>query len=212
MKELVIIGSGGFSKQVIEIVEEMNAVGERYNLIGIIDDNKEAIGSTVLDYEIIGDTDYLKEYSNVNNICAVIAIANDKVRNKISNKLTEVEWINLIHPKAIVSKYIKMGVGNIICGGVVINPGFTMGNHSHINIGSTFGHDISVADFVTVMPGVRVSGNVFLKSNTMIGTGSTIIQGLTIEENVRLGAGTVVIDKTEPKSLYVGVPAKRIKK
>ena len=207
MKDIVIIGSGGFSKQVIEIIEQLNLVEKKYNLLGLIDDNKKNIGENVLGYKVIGDTEYLNDFSKKNAIYGVIAIANDKTRMEVSERLKNVRWISLIHPKATLSKYVEMGVGNIICAGVVINPDFQMGNHSHINIGSTLGHDVKVEDFVTIMPGSRISGNVILKSNVTVGTGSTVIQGLTIEKNVTLGAGSVVVKNTEKNKLYVGVPA-----
>lgn len=208
MKELVVIGSGGFSKQVIELIEQLNLKNEEYKIIGIIDDNKSLIGTEVLGYEVIGDTNYIYHLSQHKKIYGVIAIADGLVRKNIAKKLNKVQWVNLIHPSVVISDYNIMGVGNIICAGVIINPDFQIGNHSHINIGSTFGHDVSIFDFVTVMPGSRVSGNVTLKSNAMVGTGSIIIQGLVIEENVILGAGTVVTNNTVPNCLYVGVPAK----
>ncbi|OLS38881.1 hypothetical protein BTR22_04310 [Alkalihalophilus pseudofirmus] len=208
MKSIVVIGSGGFSKQVIEIIEQINLINQEYKLLGIIDDNKNIVGTEVLGYEVIGDTDYIKHFSQQKEIYGVIAIADGEVRKQISRKLNTLRWVNLIHPSATISDYAKIGKGNIICAGVVINPDFQMGNHSHINIGSTIGHDVSMLDYVTVMPGSRISGNVTLKSNSMVGTGSIIIQGLTIEENVVLGAGAVVTKNTESNSLYVGIPAR----
>lgn len=212
MKDIVVIGSGGFSKQVIEIIEHLNLRKQEYRLLGIIDDNEDKIGTDVLGYKVIGDTDYIKQISQQKEIHGVIAIADGKVKSQISRKLSEIHWVNLIHPSAIVSNYLKIGEGNIICAGVVINPEIEMGNHCHINIGTTLGHDVTMLDYVTIMPGSKVSGNVTLKSNTMVGTGSSIIQGLTIEENVVLGAGAVVTKNTEPDYLYIGVPARKQKK
>ncbi|MDG0947444.1 acetyltransferase [Bacillus paranthracis] len=211
MKNIVVIGSGGFSKQVIEIIEQLNLINPEYKLLGIIDDNKSLVGTEVLGYEVIGDTDYIKQLSKQQKIQGVIAIADGEIREHISRKLNDVQWVNLIHPSAVVSNYTKLGEGNIICAGVVINPECEMGNHSHINIGSTLGHDVLMLDYVTVMPGSKISGNVNLKSKSMVGTGATIIQGVTIEENVILGAGTVVTKNTKPNYLYVGVPAKEKK-
>ncbi|EOS8271169.1 MULTISPECIES: acetyltransferase [Bacillus] len=211
MKDIVVIGSGGFSKQVIEIIEQLNLINPEYKLLGIVDDNKSLVGTEVLGYEVIGDTDYIKQLSKQQKIHGVIAIADGEIREHISRKLNDVQWVNLIHPSAIVSNYTKLGEGNIICAGVVINPECKMGNHSHINIGSTLGHDVLMLNYVTVMPGSKISGNVNLKSKSMVGTGATIIQGLTIEENVVLGAGTVVTKNTKPNYLYVGVPAKEKK-
>ena len=209
MKMVFIVGSGGFSKQVIEIIEKLNKNEKKYKLLGLIDDNESLVGSNVMGYEIVGNTDYLKGFSEHNEIFGVIAIANWKVRQSLEKKLTAVNWLNLIHPSAIVSDYTQMGEGNIVCAGVVINPECRIGSHCHINIGTTMGHDIEMGNFVTVMPGSRISGNVTLKNCSMIGTGSTILQGLTIEENAIIGAGAVVTKNTSPNGLYLGVPAKK---
>ncbi|GEN30141.1 acyltransferase [Cerasibacillus quisquiliarum] len=211
MKQLFIVGSGGFSKQVIEIVEKNNEQKQIYNLVGLVDDDKEKQKSEVLGYKILGTTDFLHEYSKVNKVYGVIAISNTKIRKQLASKLNNVEWINLIHPDAILTKYMKLGKGNVISGGVVINPDCKLGNHCHLNIGTTLGHDVKLSDYVTVMPGSRISGNVHLKRNTLVGTGSTIIQNITINENTMLGAGTVIIKDTERNGLYVGVPGQKIK-
>lgn len=211
MKKLFIIGSGGFSKQVIEMVEKINEIKEIYELVGLIDDNKELIGQEILGYKIIGTTDYLNEVSKKKEIYGVIAIADGKIRANLVRKLNSVKWVNLIHPKAIVSKYVKLGEGNIICAGVIVNPMSSIGNHCHINIGSTLGHDVNMSDFVTVMPGCRISGNVVLKKYSMLGAGSIVLQGLTVEENVSIGAGAVVTKNTVSNKVYVGVPARILK-
>src|SRR5690625_1317689 len=119
MKDIVIIGSGGFCKQVIEIVEEINFIKPKYNLLGVIDDNEQKLDTEILGKKVIGDTDYLNNYSKENMVYGVIAIADGKIRKEISGKLLNVKWLNLIHPKAIVSNYSKLGIGNIICAGVV---------------------------------------------------------------------------------------------
>ncbi|MBO0991445.1 acetyltransferase [Bacillus sp. SD088] len=211
MKKLFIIGSGGFSKQVLEIIEEINEDSNEYELVGLIDDNIDKVGHNLLGYEVVGTTDYLREYSKKHKVYGVVAIADADIRRQIVRKLKLVEWVNLIHPQAIVSKYINLGVGNVICAGVVINPDCYIGNHCHINIGTTLGHDITIMDFVTVMPGANISGNVLLKSFSTVGTGSIIIQGLIIEEHVFLAAGSTVIKNSLKNSLYAGVPAKKVK-
>ncbi|WP_352418247.1 acetyltransferase [Proteiniborus sp.] len=211
MKPLYIIGSGGFSKQVIEIVNKINNVHREYDLVGIIDDNLSLLGKSVLDYEVVGDTDYLQDISQNREVNAVIAIGQGSIREKIYNKLSKVNWVNLIHPSTIISKYISIGKGNIICGGVIINPDCKIGNHCNINIGCTLGHDVILQDFSTLMPACNVSGNVVISKASTIGTGSCIIQNILVEENSIVGAGAVVIKDVDKNSVYVGVPARKVK-
>lgn len=210
MKKLFIIGSGGFSKQVIEIVEKLNKNLPTYELVGIIDDDESKLDTSVLGYKIIGSTEKLKEKAEKDSVYAVVAIADGLIREKIVKKLSFVNWVNLIHPNTTISRHIKLGKGNIICAGTVINPECTIGNHCHFNIGSTFGHDVVVGNYVTVMPGSNISGNVILESNSMVGTGAVIVQDLRVAEKVIIGAGATVINNIDEKSTYVGNPARKI--
>src|SRR5690606_5266479 len=113
-------------------------------------------------------------HSKNNEIYAVVAIADTAIREKLVNNLPNVKWTNLIHPSAIVTNYNKMGRGNVICAGVVINPDFKLGDHCHINIGSVLGHDIEIFNYVTIMPGCKISGCVKINSHVVLGVGSTI--------------------------------------
>lgn len=59
----------------------------------------------------------------------------------------------------------------------------------------------------------RILGNqrpVFIGNNVFIGWGTTILAGSIIEDNVIIGAGSVVTSKCEKNSVYAGNPAKRI--
>lgn len=210
MKKMYVIGSGGFSKQVIEMIKLINETKEKFNLIGVIDDDPKKQGQEILGYKIVGTTDDLFEISKKENICAVIAIADSYVKQLISAKLKYVEWVNLIHPKAIISRYAEIGLGNVICAGVIINPQIKIKNHTHINIGTTIGHDVTIDNHVTIMPGVRLSGNTNVGKCVMLGTGSVILQGLDIENDVIVGAGAILTKSTYGVGTYIGIPAKKL--
>lgn len=53
-----------------------------------------------------------------------------------------------------------------------------------------------------------LSGCVTVGNGTHIGTGSSIIQGISIGKNVLIGAGSVVVNDIEDNSKAYGVPAK----
>ena len=80
MKDVVIIGAGGFAREVAWLIEEINKKNEQWNILGFIDDNSENVGKSLNGYKIIGNTDYLNEMNK--NIYAVIAIGNGKTRKK----------------------------------------------------------------------------------------------------------------------------------
>lgn len=47
--------------------------------------------------------------------------------------------------------------------------------------------------------------------HAILGTNSIVLPGVTIEEGVSCGAGTIFTKSTEPWSIYVGSPARRVK-
>ena len=57
MKDVVIIGAGGFAREVAWLIEEINKKNEQWNILGFIDDNTENIGKSLNGYKIIGNTD-----------------------------------------------------------------------------------------------------------------------------------------------------------
>lgn len=54
-------------------------------------------------------------------------------------------------------------------------------------------------------------GEVKISKGAFVGMNSTIMPGVTVGENCIIGCGSVVTKDTEPNSVYVGVPAKKIK-
>ena len=67
-------------------------------------------------------------------------------------------------------------------------------------------------DYVTVGHSVTLHG-CHIRSNNLIGIGSIILDDVLIEENCIIAAGAVVTPGTKvpPRSLMMGVPAKRVR-
>lgn len=209
MKDVVIIGAGGFAREVAWLIEEINKKNEQWNILGFIDDNSENIGKSLNGYKIIGNTDYLNEMNK--NIYAVIAIGNGKIRKKIVEKLKKRKFGILIHPNVSISNSISIGEGSIICSGNILTVNISIGKHVIINLDCTIGHDAVIKNFSTFLPGTNLSGETIVEECSTLGTGSTVIQGIKIGKNVMVGAGAVVIRDIIDDSTAVGNPARTIK-
>lgn len=211
MKKLCIVGAGGFAREVAWLVEEINESKKEWELIGFIDDNQANIGKELNSYKILGTTDYLN--TNLSEeVYVVVAIGNGKTREKIINKLKNKKYATLIHPNVKISNTNLIKEGTIICSGNILTVNIEIGKHVIVNLDCTIGHDSVIEDYVTVLPSVNLSGNTITKKYSTIGTGTKVIQGITIEENVIVGAGTVVIRDIESDCTAVGNPARIIKK
>lgn len=210
MKDLYIIGAGGFGREVAWLVERINNVQPTWNLKGFIDDNESLWGRYEDDYRIIGGCDYLLSLDEVYVVCAV---GSARVRKIIIEKLKDsaVKFATVVDPSVILSKRVEIGEGTIICTGTVITVDIKIGKHVIINLDCTIGHDAILEDYVTVYPSVNISGNTHISECSELGTGMQIIQGKKIGSNVIVGAGAVVVKDCIKSGTYVGSPAKRIK-
>ena len=95
--------------------------------------------------------------------------------------------------------------GSIICSDAKID------NHVSINTGTHLDHDNIFSDFSSTGPGVATGGNVKVGKLSFLGIGSTIKHNVSIGDNTVIGGQSFVNRNCKSKSLYYGVPAKRIK-
>lgn len=209
MKDLVIIGAGGFGTEVAWLIERINHDTPKWNVLGFVDDNESIQGSEINGYKVLGNVDWLKQQS----LHVVNAIANPLIKKKVIEKLEGSNNLYpvLIDPSVIYSKSVDFGEGTIICAGAIITVNIKIGKHVIVNLDCTIGHDTSIGNYATILPSVNVSGEINIEEAVSVGTGSAIIQGVSIGENSIVGAGAVVVKDLPSNCTAVGSPAKPIK-
>lgn len=212
MKSVVIVGAGGFGREVLEIFKDQNRISRSWNILGFVDENKQLQEKTLNSYPVLGGLDWLREH-NSDNLGCVVAIGTCETRKQVVERLQEigVNFYDAIHPSVIMSDSVKMGTDVIICAGSVLTVNITIGDHVHININSTIGHDAVIGSYCTINPIVAINGNNHLGEGVYVGTGATFIQEVSIGSWSTIGAGAVVIGDIPEKVTAVGVPAKVVK-
>lgn len=210
MKDLMIIGAGGFAREVAWLVEDINSLTEMWNLIGYIDEDESKQGVELNGYPVIGTFDDLKISTDIYAVCAV---GSPRAKSLLVKKAKRkgFKFANLIHPHVWKSKHFVSGVGIIICAGNILTVNLTLGNHVILNLGCTVGHDSTIKDYCTIAPSVNISGGVIIEEGCELGTNSSIIQGKTIGKWSIVGAGAVVTKDIPEYCTAVGVPANPIK-
>ena len=209
IKDLAIIGAGGFGREVAWLVERINREEKTWNLKGFIDD-QQPIGTKVNQYTVIGTTESIKQSEK--DLYVICAVGNAKTRKKIIQNLENtkpIHFATVIDPTVIHSDEITIGEGSILCAGTILTTNITIGKHVIINLDCTVGHDAVIEDYTTLYPSVNVSGMTTIGTGSEIGTGVNIIQGKTIAQDVIVGAGSVVVKDLLESGTYVGIPAKK---
>lgn len=216
VKDTVIIGSGGFAKEILFLIDEINNINKMnfknpiYNVLGFINNDPNTWGMQINNIPIIGDDNWVLNYMFPLNV--VIGIGSPYIKRKIVQRFgNKVNYPNLIHPSVIKSNYIKFGCGIIITAGSVLTTNIEIKDHAMINLACTIGHDVKINSYAVLSPGVNVSGNVSIGEGTYIGTGTTILEENIVGHWSTVGAGAMVNKNVDDNATVVGVPAKQIK-
>ena len=210
MKNIAIVGSGGFAKEVAFLIEDINKQKEEWNLLGFIDKN---IGQSNGKYKVYQNDEWVMNLQD--DIYIVFGIGDPSLISKIVKQFSsnpKIKYPNLIHPNVIGDwEQIKMGKGNIICAGNIFTTDIQIGSFNVFNLDCTIGHDTIFGSYNVINPSVNISGGVVLEDEILLGTGTQILQYKKIISNTIIGAGALVTKDILESGVYVGSPVKKIK-
>ena len=201
MKDIVIIGAGGFGREVKTIIDTLNKDHKVYNFLGYYDDGIEK-GKIINGFPVLGTLEELNRLKT--NLSVVLGIGDPTVKSKIVASLSNnlLNFPTIIHPSVLISDdEVTIGHGCVICAGTIITCNIKIGNFVTLNLMCTVGHDTTINDFSAFMPSVNISGEVLIDEKVYVGTGAKIINQLTIGKNTIVGAGAVV-SRSLPEKLY----------
>lgn len=102
--------------------------------------------------------------------------------------------------------------------GIEIHPGARIGKRLFIDhgMGVVIGETCEIGNNVTIYQGVTLGGtgkekgkrHPTVKDNALIASGAKVLGSITIGENAKIGAGSVVLKDVPPNSTVVGVPGR----
>ena len=211
MKNIAIIGAGGFGKEVACIINKINETKPTWKLVGFFDDGMKN-GSQVSHFgKILGNTEDLNLWKD--DLSIVFAIGNPNIIKMIVSSLSNkfLDFPNLIHPEVFFADRISLnlGKGNVIVRGCSFSVDVAVGDFNQFNSFSALAHDVQVGSFNVFMPLTRVSGEVSIGSLNLFGIGSIILQKIKIGNRVKIAPSSVVMRKTKDDCFYMGNPAKK---
>ncbi len=208
---LVIIGCGGFGREVFGIVAAVNAAGGDWTVEGFVDDGPSphdqkavaALGSVLL-----GTVDDL--VGRAEPATVIVAIGSPSVRRRITERLAgvDVTYPTLVHPDATVGSDVILGSGTVVAPGARLSTAICVGRHVHIDQNVAVGHDTVIADFARLNPQACISGSVSIDTEALIGANATVLQGLRVGAGATVGAGGVVVRNVAPHCTVKGIPAR----
>ena len=208
---LVIVGCGGFGREVFGTIRAINARGGAWDVEGFVDDDPSAADRqavAALGQPVVGTVDELA--ARTRPVHAVVAIRSPAVREAVVGRLARapVTYPVLVHPDATVGPLVSSGEGVVIAAGARLSTAITVGAHVHVDQNAVVGHDAVLHDFCRLDPQSCVSGSVVVGRAALIGTAATVLPGLRIGDRAVVGAAVLVTRPAPAGSIVTGVPAR----
>jgi serine O-acetyltransferase len=129
--------------------------------------------------------------------------------HRLANRLWRRGWLASARFVSHVGRFLT---------GIEIHPAARIGRGLFIDhgMGIVIGETAEIGDNVNLLQGVTLGGtstrrekrHPTLRDNVTVGSGAKIIGAITIGENSRVGAGSVVVRDVPPNAVVVGVPGR----
>ena len=215
-RKICILGTGGTSIDILDTLSDINSqkCADIYECIGFLDDNPSLWGKTVGGVNVIGGLALAQTLCDCFFVNGIGSPTNFWQRESIisSTAVPAEKFEPIVHPSSSISRSAVIGRGTVVFQNVTITSNATIGNHVVILPNSVISHDDTVGDYTSITAGVSVSGGVRIGRSCYLGTNSSIMGNINIGDRCMIGMGSVVLNDVPPNSVFVGNPAKCLRR
>ncbi len=209
MKELIIIGAGGFGREIFHMAQNCHGYGDEFVIKGYLDSRANVLDQFDGYPPILGDVTTYEIQPNDVFTCALGDIPPKiKYIKEIQNR--GVTFQNLIHKQASINPTAVLGTGLIIGRDVGISCDTRIGNFVTLQTGCLLGHDVQIGDMV------HMNARVFLGGGVTVGEGAHLYPYAMVHPRKKIGnfanigAGSFVINNVKEGVSVFGNPAKKL--
>lgn len=206
MKDIIIVGAGGCGREVLQWIMDINTINPTWNIKGFIADDKATAFSTIkCDIPIL---DTITDYKPLETDYFTCAIGSPQGKEAVVSKLKakNAKFVNIIHPKSLISNNCIIGEGLIAYPYSVISPFTTCGNFVTL-LSSSIGSCCSIGDFSSISSYCHIGNSVKLGSLCQLSSHSFISDNITLGNNVFVAAGSFVSNNFGDSIKLWGNPA-----
>ena len=206
MKHLVIIGAGGFGREMFGAAREAVGYGTAFDIRGFLDARPDALGGVTGYPPVIGVPE-----TNVPQADDVFITALGSIdsRRRCADFIETRggRFVSVIHRTAILGPNVTVGDGSFIAPNAALTADVRVGRHVCVFHMSSVGHDTVLGDFSHVYAQCAVGGSVTVGNGAIIYPGAVVMPRRTIGKNAVVGAGSTVVLNVPDGVTVFGSPA-----
>lgn len=210
MKHLVIVGAGGFGREMFGAAREAVGFGSGFDIKGFLDAKPAALDGFAGYPPIVGSPD---SYVPVEDDVFITALGSIASRRHCVEALEKkgAKFISIIHKTATIGPNVVVGEGSFIAPHVSLTVDIAVGRHVSVFHSSSVGHDTVLGDFSHVYAQCSVGGAVKVGEGAAVYPGSVIAPRRKIGAGAVVGAGSAVFVDVDPGVTVLGNPAAPLK-
>lgn len=207
MKKVLIVGAGGFGREMSHWLRQHPDCGKQWSVAGYLDDNEDAL-VTYSGYPPVIST--VKSFAPSADDLLVCAVALPKPKIAVTAALTArgARFMSFVHPSVILGAGVHLGVGTILTPGVVAGSGAKFGDFVTINLSASIGCNVIIDDYVTMNSHCDISEDCRVDKAAFFGSHALVGAGVNVGAWSVVGAGAVVSKDVAAASRVFGNPAR----
>jgi len=212
MRELLLIGAGGFSREMAEAVRAINAVQPTWLLRGYLDDSPALHGAQVGGLPVLGSIELVHDHPE-----AALVLTTGRPDNYVSRRLIaerlgfdDDRYATIVHPTATVGVTCRVAAGSVLLAHADLTANVVVGRHVAVMPQVVLPHDVRVDDYATLASGVRLGGACHVAEEAYIGAAACLRERITIGARAMVGMGSLVTRDVPSERLWLGSPARDV--
>jgi sugar O-acyltransferase (sialic acid O-acetyltransferase NeuD family) len=208
IQELIFLGGSTGFLEIIELVNDINKVEEKYKVVAVLDDDVSLHGQEINGIKVSGPLSSASNYPDAKFVFAIGSLATKGARMEIIKKLNlpPERFVTLVHPFTKIYPSAKIGYGCIIHFGSMVGVETVLGDFVMVTFNSNIGNYVNIGTGSIITSAVTILGGTKIGKNAYICCNSCIAEKINIGDGAVIGMGTMLARDVKADEFVLGNP------